>query len=228
MTREHYQELLRQLDAQVIVMGEMVERSIADCMEALEQADAGRAQELVDADAQIDQQRYAIENQALVVIATQQPMAGDLRTLASILTIVTELERIGDYCEGIAKLTLRMVAEPVQGPMLDLQAMATITRQLLRQAMQAFAARDVEAAGDVWRQDDDIDALYEQVFRRTLLNMVTDKTSVRTGTYTLWVAHNFERMADRITNIAERVAFVVTGDVALFRERMLAQTVPSH
>lgn len=227
MTREHYQELLRQLDAQVIVMGEMVERSIADCMEALENADAGRAQELVDADDHVDEQRYAIENQALLVIATQQPMAGDLRVLASVLTIVTELERIGDYCAGIAKLTLRMVAEPVQGPMQDLQAMANITRQLLRQAMQAFATRDVEAAGDVWRQDDDVDALYEQVFRRTILNMVTDKTSVRTGTYTLWVAHNFERMADRITNIAERVAFVVTGDVALFRERMLAQSVPT-
>lgn len=227
MTREHYLELLRELDEQVFGMGDQVASTIAACMNTLKDLDVAEAQRLIEADNQIDARRYEIENQALLLIATQQPLAGDLRTLASVLTIVTELERIGDYCEGIASLTLRMAAEPIHdSPLQDIQTMADITEQLLRQAMQSFLDRDVEAAGAVWMQDDQIDDLYEQVFRKTVMSMTTDKALVRQGTYTLWIAHNLERMADRVTNIAERVAFVVTGDIATFRDRLRSQSMP--
>jgi len=226
MTREHYLALLKQLDQQVIDMGALVADTIGGCITALEERDAGKAQSLIEADNQIDDQRYEIEKQALLLIATQQPLAGDLRTVAAILTVATELERIGDYCEGIAKLTLRMAAEPDLMPLNDLQTMAHITQTLLHEALQAFEQRDLEAAGAVWSRDDEIDELYEQVFRRVIAEMIVDTSTVRGGTYLLWVAHNIERMADRITNIAERAAFIVTGDVSAFRERLRAQTLP--
>ncbi len=216
MTREHYLALLKQLDQQVIDMGALVADAIGGCITALEERDAGKAQSLIEADNQIDDQRYEIEKQALLLIATQQPLAGDLRTVAAILTVATELERIGDYCEGIARLTLRMAAEPDLMPLNDLQTMAHITQTLLHEALQAFEQRDLETAGAVWSRDDEIDELYEQVFRRLIAEMIVDTSTVRGGTYLLWVAHNIERMADRITNIAERAAFIVTGDVSAF------------
>jgi phosphate transport system protein len=226
MTREHFVDQLHDLDRQVLAMGSTISSTIDSCIRALEYLDAGLAQELIEADKEIDQERHDIEGQALLLIATQQPMAGDLRSIVAILTIISELERMGDYCQGIAKLTLRMAAEPVQAPMSDIRSMTTITRELLSQALEAYARRDLDLAGDVWVRDDQVDELYEQVFRKLLLDMVTEKTNVRQGTYILWVAHNLERMADRVANIAERVAFVVTGEVAVFRERLRAQTVP--
>src|SRR5579872_2295939 len=211
MTREHYEALLQQLDQKILDMGDLVADTIGRCVDALNRQDAELAQNLIAADSRIDGERYDVENRALILIATQQPLAGDLRLVAAILTIATELERIGDYCEGIAKLTLRMAAEPVQGTVSDIQTMADVVQQLLRQVLQAFKERDVEAAGEVWMQDDKVDALYEEVFRTLIADMSKNRAHVRRGTYLLWVAHNLERMADRVTNIAERVAFIVSG-----------------
>jgi phosphate transport system protein len=233
MTREHYDALLRQLDDEVLEMGELVAETIGQCIDALQTLDADRAQKLIAADGRIDGERYDVENRSLLLIATQQPLAGDLRTVAAVLTIATELERIGDYCEGIAELTLRIAADrpaglkpPVPGSLKDIKAMASITQQLLRQSLQAYKDRDIEAAGAVWSQDDEVDALYEEVFRKLLAEMTANKANIRRGTYLLWVAHNVERMADRVTNIAERIAFIVTGDVAAFRDRLRSETVP--
>jgi phosphate transport system protein len=226
MTREHYDALLKQLDEHIIQMGELVADTIGRCIDALENRDVDLAQRLIAGDSRIDENRYDVENRAIVLIATQQPMAGDLRLVAAVLTIATELERIGDYCEGIAALTLRMAADPVEGSLTEIRAMADITQQLLRQALDAFRARDVDAAAEVWMQDERIDDLYEEVFRELLTEMSGHRSSIRRGTYLLWVAHNIERMADRVTNIAERVAFVVTGDVAAFRDRLRAEMLP--
>jgi len=186
-----------------------------------------RAQSLIVADSRIDRERYDVENKALVLMATQQPAASDLRTITATLIIASELERIADYCEGIAKITLRMAAEPVPGTLSDIRTMADVTEQLLRQALQALKNRDVEAAGEVWRQDDDVDELYESVFRRMLVDMTTNKATVRRSTYLLWVAHNLERIADRVTNITERIAFIVTGDIAGFRDKLRAESLPA-
>jgi phosphate transport system protein len=226
MTREHYELLLRELDSQVLELGETVASTISQSIDALENLDVDLAQQLIEADGQIDQRRYDIESQALLLIATQQPMAGDLRTVTAILTIATELERMGDYCEGIAKLTLRTASEPVAIPVTDVRAMALLTQRLLVTALEAYRDRDVNAAGVVWARDDEVDALYEQVFRSMIAGMIADRSTIRSRTYMMWVAHNIERMADRVTNIAERIAFVVTGDVAAFRDIQRSQTIP--
>jgi phosphate transport system protein len=227
MTREHYDALLRQLDGQVLKLGDLVADTIGRCVESLEDRNVELAQRLIAADSLIDESRYDVENQALVLIATQQPLAGDLRTITAVLTIATELERIGDYCEGVAALALRMAADPVEGPLTEIRAMGTITQQLLLQALDAYRNRDVDAAGEVWMQDERVDDLYEEVFRKMLAEMSADRATIRRGTYLLWVAHNIERMADRVTNIAERIAFVVTGDVAAFRDKLRAQMLPA-
>jgi phosphate transport system protein len=226
MTREHYELLLRELDSQVLELGETVASTIAQSIDALENLDVDLAQQLIEADGQIDQRRYDIESQALLLIATQQPMAGDLRTVTAILTIATELERMGDYCEGIAKLTLRTASEPMAIPVTDVRAMALLTQRLLVTALEAYRDRDVNAAGVVWARDDEVDALYEQVFRSMIAGMIADRSTIRSRTYMMWVAHNIERMADRVTNIAERIAFVVNGDVAAFRDIQRSQTIP--
>lgn len=226
MTREHYDSLLRSLDDRVIQLGDMVAGTIARCISALDDLDVTAAQEIIEGDAAIDRVRDEIEQQAVTLIATQQPMAGDLRNIVSALIIASELERIGDYAEGIAGLTLRMAAEPVSPPISDIRVMAEITQRLLLESLRSFKDRDIDRAGRVWTQDDEVDALYESVFRRCIMEMITDSSSVRTGTYRLWVAHNIERMADRVTNIAERTAFVVTGDVASFRDGMRSRMPP--
>jgi len=226
MTREHYASLIQQLDDQLLALGEEVETTIGECVEALERRDVARAKTVIDGDSEIDEQRYQIEKNAFVLIATQQPTAGDLRDITATLIIASELERIGDYCEGIAELTLRMAGEPVLGATEDIHAMGQITQRLLHDVLQAFRERDVSAAGRIWMQDDEVDDLYEQVYRKLLNEMIADPNRVRRDTYLLWVAHNLERMADRVTNIAERVAFVVTGDITMFREQLRSQTVP--
>jgi phosphate transport system protein len=226
MTREHFGKLIKQLDDQVYALGELVAHAIEECVEALERRDIARATRVIDGDSQIDDRRYQIEQDAFVLIATQQPTAGDLRDITSNLIIVSELERIGDYCEGIAELTLRMAAEPVLGSTEDIRSMGQITRQLLCDVLQALRERDISAAGRIWMQDDEVDELYEQVYRKLLNEMIADPSRVRRDTFLLWVAHNLERMADRVTNIAERVAFTVTGDVSTFRDELRAQTVP--
>lgn len=226
MTREHYDAMLRSLDDKVLALGGLVADTIESCIDALAGSDVQAARDLIEADSTIDEQRYDIERAALLLIATQQPLASDLRNIAAILTIATELERIGDYCEGIAKLSLRMSAETIDAPMDDIRSMSAITHRLLCRSLEAFRDRDIDLAGSVWSQDDEVDSLYGEIFQKLLAEMVSRRETVRGGTYLIWVAHNIERMADRVTNIAERVAFVVTGDVGAFRDRQRSQSVP--
>ena len=227
MTREHYAELLKQLDGEILAMGDLVVETIGMAVDALGRRDVELARHLIEADNEIDKKRYDIERDALLLIATQQPLAGDLRNIAAILTVATELERIADYGEGIARLTLRMASEPVVASIDEIRSMIDLTQRLLTEVLEAFRDRDLETAARVWSRDDEVDEIYEQVFRRLIAEMIENPSTVRAGTYLLWVAHNIERMADRVTNIAERVAFVVTGDVAAFRDSIRAQTLPT-
>lgn len=226
MTREHYDALLRQLDEEILQLGDLVSLTIVRSVDVLDRRDAAGAQQLIQDDNEIDRRRYAIERDALLLIATQQPLAGDLRTVAAILTIATELERMGDYCEGIAELTLRLAGEQVDLPLGDIRVMSGLTTRLLREVLQAYQKRDLAAAGEVWRADNEVDDLYERIYHDLLREMVRDRSAVRRNTYLMWIAHNLERIADRVTNIAERVAFVVNGDVETFRHEALAQTPP--
>jgi len=189
----------------------MVAQAIIDSVSALKKQDLESAQRIVEQDRDINERRFAIESDVLALIATQQPMAGDLRTLASILEIATELERIGDYGKGIAKITLLIGRQPLIKPLIDLPRMAVMVQEMLQQSLEAFAARDVQLAQETAAQDREVDALYNQVYRELLTYIIADPRTIDQATHLLWVGHNLERAGDRVTNICERVVFTVTG-----------------
>jgi phosphate transport system protein len=162
----------------------------------------------------MNQKRFAIESDTLVAIATQQPMAGDLRTLAAILEIATELERMGDYAKGIAKIALMIGDQPLLKPLIDIPRMAVIACDMLHQSLEAFVQRDVERARTIPDKDDEVDALYDQVNRELLTYIIADTKTIEQANYLLWAAHNLERTADRVTNICERTIFTVTGEIS--------------
>ncbi len=166
---------------------------------------------MVQDDDYIDQMRFDVEDRCTDLIATQQPMARDLRAIISLLHIVVELERIGDYAEGIAKISLMMGETPPVKPLIDIPRMAEKSTEMLRDSMDALLNRDVIKAHQVCHADDQVDALYDQVHRDLMVFMREDRETVQRATYLLWVAHDLERIADRATNIAERVIFLVTG-----------------
>ena len=167
-------------------------------------------------DVLINRKRFEIEEAALLLIATQQPMAGDLRRLASMVHIVTDLERMGDYAAGIAHICIEIADEPLIKPLIDIPRMAEKAASMLRRALDAFIARDVAAAEEIASEDDEVDALYQQVYRELLMLMLANPRTIDQATHLLWVAHNLERVADRVQNICERVVFVATGRMQEF------------
>jgi len=211
MPRESFERDLQCLQDDVLALGSMVEKAIVESVEILKRRDREEARRLMADDRLINEKRFAIENDALVLIATQQPMAGDLRTLAAILVIITELERIGDYAKGIAKINLLMGDAPLIKPLIDIPRMAEKARDMLHRALQAFVQRDVDLARAIPAEDDEVDGLYNQVYRELLTYIMSDPRTIDQATYLLWAAHNLERAADRVTNICERVVFTVTG-----------------
>jgi phosphate transport system protein len=209
--RSTFEREIQSLQDDLLLMGSMVEKQVGRAMTALKDLDQNLARQVIEADNEIDDLRFQIEERAIQLIATQQPMASDLRTIIAAMSMVTEMERMGDYAEGIAKIALMHGDQPLVKPLVDLPRMATVATGMLRRALDAFIARDVEAARKVSEEDDHIDALYDQVYRELLTYMLNDPRTIDRATWLLWVAHNLERIADRATNIAERVAFLVTG-----------------
>jgi phosphate transport system protein len=167
----------------------------------------------MEEDRRINEKRFDIENDTLTLIATQQPMAGDLRTLAAVLEIATELERIGDYAKGIANINLMIGEEPLVKPLIDIPRMAEKARDMLHRALEAFVKRNVELAKIIPDEDDEVDDLYNQVYRELITLIMANPKNIDQSTYLLWVAHNLERTADRVINICERVVFTVTGEM---------------
>lgn len=213
MTRETLDRKTQELLNEILFLGSMVEDAIINSVEALKQQDIEAAQRIYNGDKEINEKRYEIENDALILIATQQPMARDLRVMASILEIAGELERMGDYAKGIANITIRIGNEPLIKPLIDVPRMAEITADMLHRALGAFAAHDLETAQIIPKEDDDVDVLYNQVYRELLTFMIKDPSTIDNATYLLWVAHNLERTADRVTNICERTLFVESGEL---------------
>ena len=191
----------------------MVEEALVEAVDALKRLDLEKAGQIIDADRSVNEKRYAIEHETIVLIATQQPMAVDLRTLAAVLEIATELERIGDYAKGIARITMKMGREPFVKPLIDIPRMAEKARSMLHRALQAFFERDTELARAIPAEDDEMDDLYDQIFRELITFIMVDPKLVDRASYLIWVAHNLERAADRVVNICERVIFMVTGEV---------------
>lgn len=211
MVRETFERDLRELEDELLTLGSKVEQAITDSVAILKERDREEAERLIERDRELNEKRYALEARALTLIATQQPMAGDLRTIAAILSLASELERIGDYAKGIARVNLMMGDEPLLKPLIDLPRMANKTRDMLNRALRAFSERDVDLARAIPQEDDEVDGLYNQVYRELLTYIISDPRTIDQATYLLWVAHNLERAADRVTNICERVIFTVTG-----------------
>jgi len=211
MPRETFERDLQELEDELLTLGSRVEKAITDSVSSLKRRDRETAQRIVDQDRELNEKRYELEAKALTLIATQQPMAGDLRTIAAILSLASELERIGDYAKGIANINVMMGDEPLLKPLIDVPRMAEKTRDMLHAALQAFAERDIDLARSIPERDDEIDGLYNQVYRELLTYIISDPRTIDQATYLLWVAHNLERAADRVINICERVIFTVSG-----------------
>jgi phosphate transport system protein len=210
-TRAAFDRHLRILQDDVLLMGSMVEKAIERSVDALVRIDAALARHVIDRDKDIDEARWRLEEEAVRLIATQQPMAGDLRLIASVIHISSELERMGDHAEGIAKIVLMHGNQAPAKPLIDVPRMAELAQGMLRRALDALIRRDAEAARAIAAEDDLVDALYEQVYRELLTFMIEDPRLIQRATWLLWAAHNVERIADRVTNICERVGYVVTG-----------------
>jgi phosphate transport system protein len=214
MLRTHRIDLdrqLGQLQQEVVSLAEVVDKAIIRAVDALKRRDLEESQQVIHEDDYIDQKRYEVEERCIDLIATQQPMARDLRTIIALLHISVELERMGDYAEGISKISLMMGEEPPLKPLIDIPRMADKATQMLRDSMDSLVSRDVVKANQVLQDDDEVDGLYDQVYRELLVIMIQDPQTIQKATYLLWTAHDLERIADRATNIAERVIFLVTG-----------------
>lgn len=197
----------------ILRMGSMVESAIDRAIAALKQRDGALAQQVVDDDRLINDLRYRVENECLTLIATQQPTAHDLRTIVAATHVAVELERMADHATGIARITLRMLDQPLLKPLIDLPIMANIVKEMTRQGLEAFMRNDMELARQTVARDDEVDQMYQQIFRELLTYMLEDPKNISRATFLLWVAHNLERIGDRATNLCERTIFVATGQM---------------
>ena len=213
MPRATFERDLQHLQDELLALGSRVEQAITESVQLLRRRDFYGSRQLIAADHDINAERYAIESACLTLIATQQPMAGDLRRIAAILEIATELERISDYAKGIAKINLMIGDQPLLKPLVDIPRMAEKARDMLHRALAAFALQDVATARAIPQEDDEVDALYYQIYRELADMIIDDPATIDRANYLLWVAHNLERTADRVTNICERVVFTVTGQM---------------
>jgi phosphate transport system protein len=209
--RAGFHKKLREIQDEVLVMGSMVEKANTRAIEALKTRDIEKAKAVIRDDININNKRFSIEQECVNLIATQQPMAGDLRAIICVLAIITEIERIGDHAQGIANIVVMIGDEPPLKPLIDIPRMAEKVNDMLHRSLDALINRDAAAARQIAAEDDEVDNLYDQVFRELLSYMLEDPRTITRATRLIWVAHNLERSADRVTNICERVVYMVTG-----------------
>jgi phosphate transport system protein len=213
MLRADLDRQLNQLQQEVTSLAGIVDKATLRAIDALKTRDLAESRQVIKEDDYIDQKRYEIEERCVNLIATQQPMAGDLRNIIALMHISVELERMGDYAEGISKISLLMGPNPPLKPLIDIPTMSDRATLMLRNSIDALVSRDVIKANQVLLDDDEVDALYDLVYRDLLVFMIEDPHTIERATYLLWIAHDLERIADRATNIAERVIYLVTGKI---------------
>ena len=211
MPREGFHNRMRELERDVLQMGETVIEAINQSVAALKDLNPGQAKQVIANDTQVDRKRWELEDRCVDLIATQQPVASDLREIIATLSIVRDLERIGDYAEGIGKIVLLHGDEPLVRALTYLPAMAEKAIRMLRGSLDAFVKRDAKAARAICDEDDAVDKLYDQAYHDLLGYMIKDPSVITRATYLIWAAHNVERIADRATNISESVVYLVTG-----------------
>ena len=215
-TRETLDTKINELNDSIIELGNIVQKAILGSVTALEDRDLPEAKIIYEGDKLINEKRYEIERRALIVVATQQPMATDLRRLSSIIDIAGELERIGDYAKGIARIAMRLGDQAPLRQLVHIPIMAQLTADMLLRAIRAFAEMDEETGMAIPKEDDQIDVLYNLVYQELLELMISDRENIDRATFHLWVAHNLERAADRVTNICERTVFTTSGNLTEF------------
>jgi phosphate transport system protein len=213
MAREHFQNMLREVEHELVDMGAVVVSAIQRSIHALKNLDKGEAERVVAADAGINRKRWDIENQCIQLFATQQPVAGDLREIVSFMDLITNLERMADHAKGIAAIVVMHEQMPLLKPLIDLPRMADKACEMIQKSLQAFITQDAAAARAIIEMDNEVDALYQQIFRELLTYMMEDPKTITRAIYLIWVSHNLERIADRVTNICERIVFMVTGEI---------------
>ncbi len=213
MGRKTFRENMKALEKEIISQGEMVNEALYRSVESLKNLDVAKAEKVIKDDRLINRKRWDIEEQCINLLATQQPVATDLRELIAVLSISTDLERMGDHAEGIAKIAIMHGDNPLIKPLVDIPRMAEKASDMLTRSSEAFINKDAETAKSICEEDDEVDALYDQTYRELLSFMTEDPTKITRATYLLWAAHNLERIADRVTNICERIVFLVTGSM---------------
>ena len=211
--RESFKEHINGLNEDVVAMSEMVATATSRSIEALGNRDIEKAKQIVNDDLLINRKRWQIEEKCINLIALQQPVATDLREIIAVLNIITELERMGDYAEGNAKIAIMLGGEPLIRPLIFLPKMAEKTNSMLKRSMQALVSRDAKTAMAICNEDDEVDKLYDEAYHDLLMFMIKDPTLVSKATPLIWAAHNIERSADRVTNICERIVFLATGSM---------------
>jgi phosphate transport system protein len=204
-------------------LGSMTESAIDRSIAALKQRDGRLAQQVIDDDRLINDLRYHVEDECLTVIATQQPAAHDLRIIVAATHVAVEMERMADHAAGIASITLRVLEQPLLKPLIDMSIMATMVKEMTRAGLDSFIHSDLALAHKTIARDDEVDQMYQQIFRELLTYMLEDPKNISRATFLLWVAHNLERIGDRATNVCERTIFVATG---LMGDMQSGQTGP--
>ncbi|MCB2214220.1 phosphate signaling complex protein PhoU [bacterium] len=213
MPRQTLDREIHHLQDEVLLLGSMVEQSMLNAIDALKRRDLEASRRVYRDDDLVNEKRYAIENRVLILFATQQPIAHDLRLLAAILEVITELERMGDYAKGIAKINLLIGQDDTPVPGREISRMGDLAVGMLHRALSAFISEDVAMAYRIPKEDDQVDELYNQIYRKIVAAMIANPDIIDHSSYMMWVVHNIERMADRVTNICERTIFIATGEL---------------
>ena len=216
MPRDTLDRQIQHLQDEVLLLGSMVEQAMLEAVDALKRRDLETSKRIFNDDHLINEKRYAIENAILILIATQQPMARDLRLMAAILEVITELERMGDYAKGVAKVCIRLGDSPLPLNLREFGTMADLAVNMLHRALGAFIDENPRQAYEIPNEDDKVDEIYNHIYRNLVSSMIADPEIIDQANLLMWVAHNIERMADRVTNICERTVFIATGELIEF------------
>ncbi len=213
MARDIYNRKIQQIKDEILLLGSMVEQAALDSVAAFKKKDTEAAKTVVDEDQAINDKRFAIENAIMILFATQQPLAHDLRLLSAMLIVSNELERMGDYAKGIANNTIRLAKADIPIPIRDIEKMADLGVSMLHRSLLAFVDENMELAIKIPKEDDFVDELFNKSYRAIVNAMITNPTIIDDASFLLWVVHNLERFADRTVNICERTIFIISGEL---------------
>ncbi len=213
MPRDTFDKKIQQIKDEILLLGSMVEQATLDSVASFKIKDLQAAHQVIEDDQSINDKRFAIENAILILFATQQPLAHDLRLLAAMLIVANELERMGDYAKGISNSTIRLGMTDIPLPIKEIEKMAELAVSMLHRALSAFVNEDMDQAIRIPDEDDEVDELFNKAYRSIVNSMIANPAIIDDASFLLWIVHNLERLADRVTNICERTVFIISGEM---------------